>query len=363
MNPLIVLMLIFFILGIVDKIIGGRLGFAAGLDRGLAQMGALAMSMAGFYCIGVTLIQNHMEAITAAASGLPFDLSMFAGLLLAPDMGGFPMSVKLAAAPEMGLFSGMLLASSIGCLLSFQLPVALTMIRAKDVSVMMRGIIPGVIAIPAGLLAGGLCLGMAPATVLFQMIPVLVLCALMSLGFWKIPQAMERVLTVFGKLVRAIGIVLFMLVMLGLFYEPLKVAEDALVFEALTVVVKITVIVCGALSLSDLLMRRARPLLAAFSRRLGVNEPSVMGLFISLTSGVAMLPLFEEMDMRGKLMNSAFTVMGAYVLGGQMAFIAGVTDGGSVGIYILAKLVGGVLAVFLAGRLCWRPKSGKLEKS
>lgn len=55
MNPLIVLMLIFFILGIVDKIIGGRLGFSAGLDRGLAQMGALAMSMAGFYCIGVTL--------------------------------------------------------------------------------------------------------------------------------------------------------------------------------------------------------------------------------------------------------------------------------------------------------------------
>lgn len=351
MNPLIVIMLVFFILGLLDKIIGGRLGFAAGLDRGLAQMGALAMSMAGFYCIGVTLIQNNMDRITAAAAGLPFDLSMISGLLLAPDMGGFPMSVKLAASPAMGLFSGMLLASSIGCLLSFQLPVALTMIRPHDVPHMMRGIIPGIITVPAGLLLGGLCLGIPVGTLVLQLLPVLILCAVMALGFWKIPAVMEMVLTVFGRLVRAVGIVLFAIVMLGLFYEKFKIADDGLVFEALTVVVKITVIVCGALSLSDLLMRRAKPLLSRLAGALGVNVPSVMGLFISLTSGVAMLPLFEDMDARGKRMNSAFTVMGAYVLGGQMAFIAGVTGGMNVGIYILAKLVGGVLAVALAGRL------------
>ena len=277
--------------------------------------------MAGFYCIGVTLIQENMESITAAASGLPFDLSMISGLLLAPDMGGFPMSVKLAGSPAMGLFSGMLLASSIGCLLSFQLPVALTMIRPGDVPHMMRGIIPGIITVPAGLFVGGLCLGIAPGTLLFQMLPVLLLCVVMALGFWKIPAVMEKVLTVFGRLVRAVGILLFAWVMLGLFYEKVKIAEDALVFEALTVVVKITVIVCGALSLSDLLMRRAKPLLTRLSGALGVNVASVMGLFISLTSGVAMLPLFEDMDARGKRMNSAFTVMGAYVLGGQMAVL------------------------------------------
>ena len=68
--------------------------------------------------------------------------------------------------------------------------------------------------------------------------------------------------------------------------------------------------------------------------------------------GVAMLPLYEKMDERGKMMNSAFCVMGAYVLGGQMAFMAGVTDGRNVGIYILSKLVGGVLAAALAAGMC-----------
>lgn len=290
--------------------------------------------------------------MTDAASGMPFDLSMIAGLLLAPDMGGFPMSVRLAQNPAMGLFSGMLISSSIGCLLSFQLPIALTMIRPGDVPVMMRGIIPGMIAVPAGLSVGGLCLGIPVTALVFQMLPVLILCVLLAIGFWKFPGAMEKLLTVFGKAVRVLGIVLFTLVMLGLFFEPLKVAEDALVFEALTVVTKITVIVCGALTFSDVLMRWAKPVLGKCAGRLGVNISSVMGLFICLTSGVAMLPLYEKMDERGKMMNSAFCVMGAYVLGGQMAFMAGVTDGRNVGIYILSKLVGGVLAAALAAGMC-----------
>lgn len=213
-------MLIFFILGIVDKIGGGHLGFAAGLDRGLAQMGALVMSMVGFYCIGVTVIQNNIGTMTDAASGMPFDLSMIAGLLLAPDMGGFPMSVRLAQNPAMGLFSGMLISSSIGCLLSFQLPIALTMIRPGDVPVMMRGIIPGMIAVPAGLSVGGLCLGIPVTALVFQMLPVLILCVLLAIGFWKFPGAMGKAADCFWEGVRVLGIVLFTLVMLGLFLNP-----------------------------------------------------------------------------------------------------------------------------------------------
>lgn len=348
MNPLIMLMLLFFVLGALDRMFGGRMGMADGLERGLAQMGAFAISIVGFYCIGVSVIRDHIDGITGAVSGLPFDLSLIPGFLLGSDMGGFPMAMELAGQTQIGLMSGLLLSSSIGCLLSFHLPVALLVIDNKDVPYMMRGMIPGILTVPVGILLGGMWLGIPVGELIIQMIPVLLLCLILIVGFFSRPTAMEKVLGGFGKFVRALGTFLFVLVVLGLFYEPCKIAEDALVFESVTIVVKIVVIVCGAQVLSDLVVRYASGLLEKCAGLLGVNKASVMGLLLGLVSGAAILPFFSKMDTKGKIMNSAFGVMGAYVLGGQMAFVAGVTDGKNVSIYIFSKLVGGVLAVGLA---------------
>lgn len=347
MNPLVLLMLLFFVLGAVDRMFGGRLGMAAGLERGMSQMGAFAISIVGFYCIGVSVIQNHIDSIRTAASGMPFDLSLIPGFLLGPDMGGFPMAVEMARQPEIGLMSGLLLSSSIGCLLSFHLPVALSVIDGKDVPYMMRGMIPGILAVPVGVAVGGVWLGIPAGVLMLQMVPVLILCVILIVGFWLWPGAMEKILGGFGTFIRALSMFLFALVVVGLFYEPLKIAEDSLVAEAVTIVVKIIVIVCGAQVLSDLIVKYASGILEKCAGVLGTNVVSVMGLLLGLVSGAAALPFYSEMDTRGKIMNSAFGVMGAYVLGGQMAFIAGVTDGKNVGIYIVGKLLGGILAVLL----------------
>lgn len=345
MNPLIMILLLFFVLGALDRMLGGRLGMAGGLERGMSQMGAFATSIVGFYCIGVSLIQNNIDSIRAAASWLPFDLSLIPGFLLGPDMGGFPMAVEMAGSPEVGLMSGILLTSGIGCLLSFHLPVALSVIESRDVPRMMQGLIPGILTVPAGVIAGGLCLGVPAGLLALQMVPVLLLCLVLIAGFWLKPKAMERILGYFGTWVRALSTFLFALVMVGLFCEPLRIADNSLVAEAVMIVVKIIVIVCGAQVLSDLVMKHASGVLERCAGLLGTNVVSVMGLMLGLVSGAAALPFYSEMDDRGKLMNSAFGVMGAYVLGGQMAFIAGVTSGRNVGIYIFGKLLSGVLAV------------------
>lgn len=349
MNPLIFFMLIFFVLGIIDRICGGHWGMATGLERGMAQMGSFAMSIVGFYCVGVSVIQSHIEDITAAASGLPFHLSLIPGIFLAPDMGGYPMAMELAGGAPIGELFALLLTSSMGCLLSFHLPLSLSAVEEEDVPYMMRGLIPGILTVPAGLLAGGVMMRVPLGELCFQMIPVLVLCVILILGFVFRPNMMIRKLTVFGKIVRGVGTLFFAVVVLGLFYEPVKVVDDVLTSDALTIVVKIIVIVCGAQILCDLLMRHAEGLLAKCSSWMKINVPAVMGLVLGLVSGAAALPLFKEMDTRGKLMNSAFGVMGAYVLGGQMAFVAGVTDGSHVAVYIVGKLIGGVAAIILAG--------------
>lgn len=349
MNPLILLMLLFFVLGVLDRMFGGRLGMSVDLERGLSQMGAFAVSIVGFYCIGVSAIQNHIDSIMALSSRMPFDLSLIPAFLLAPDMGGYAMAVKLAANPQIGLMSGLLLSSGIGCLLSFQLPVVLSVVDSKDVPYVMHGMIPGILTVPVGILVGGLCLGISIGELMFQMIPVLILCLVMIVGFLCRPENMEKLLSGFGKCIRALGTFLFALVALGLFYEPIKIADDSLVAEAVIVVVKIVVIVGGAQVLSGLVVRYASGILEQCAKLLGINVTSVIGLLLGLVSGVAMLPFFSRMDTKGKIMNSAFGVMGVYVLGGQMAFVAGVTSGRNVSIYILGKLISGVLAVGLAG--------------
>ena len=49
MNICIGVLLCFAALGLFDKALGGRLGVAAELDRGLAAMGGLSLSMTGIY--------------------------------------------------------------------------------------------------------------------------------------------------------------------------------------------------------------------------------------------------------------------------------------------------------------------------
>ena len=63
---------------------------------------------------------------------------------------------------------------------------------------------------------------------------------------------------------------------------------------------------------------------------------------------ISMLPLYGRMDVRGKVMNAAFTVSGAFCLGGQLAFVAAVATGQQVTAFLVAKLAAGLAAVWLA---------------
>ena len=130
----------------------------------------------------------------------------------------------------------------------------------------------------------------------------------------------------------------------------LALAPQQAVAEALVIVAKITAVVCGSLVASSLVLARCGGALSRLAARLGVNEYAVLGLAASLVSSISMLPLYPRMDVRGKVMNVAFTVAGAFVLGGQMAFASSVAGGWAVAAYFAAKLSAGALALWLAAR-------------
>ena len=161
MNALIAILLLFALLGAVDKIIGGKLGVAEEFDRGLAAMGPLCLPMSGVYCVAVAALGSHPEVLSAWGSVLPFDPSLLAGALLAPDLGGYPIASQLAASPALAAYSGAMLSSLLGCLISFVLPTSLGSLESHEVGGFMRGILWGIVAMPAALAVGGLLAGIA----------------------------------------------------------------------------------------------------------------------------------------------------------------------------------------------------------
>lgn len=348
MNIFIAIMLVFAAAGLLDEILGGKLGLMPNFEKGLATMGGLAMSTVGFYAIGVTYVQTHAEAIAEAAKHMPFDPALIPSCLLAPDMGALGMAQKLAATPALAAFTGAMVAGSLGMTVGYQLPVFLAAVRKDEIGELMRGFIFGLIAIPSGLAVGGLMLGLPVRQLFFNMIPVLALCMVLIAAFVLVPALTMKIMIFLGNAIRIFSFLLFGVAVFGIFMPKYAVVENALIEEMLFMVLRMVIAACGGLVLSQVALKRLQKPIQRIGAVLGINEEAVVGLFLSFIQSLAMLPLFSKMDKRGKVLNAAFSVAGAYVVGGQMTFVASLIPGNWVTAYMISKVLSGGLAVALA---------------
>ena len=347
MNIFIATLLFFAFLGLLDRLLGGPMGLSVAFDDGLKTMGDLCLSMAGIYCIAITALNAHPDIFSNLSQILPFDPSLIFGVLLAPDMGGFATSVKTAADTSTGLYSGLLVSSTLGCLISFVLPISLGTITQKEVSSFMRGVLYGIIALPVGLFVGGILLQMNIKTLIRNLLPILLLCIFLALALFFAARICLKLFSLLGQAVRILSIVLFVILAAGVFVPSVSLVSDDLIYEALTIALRISLVVCGSMVASHLILTRKRELLIRLGSLLGINEYGAVGLFLSLATSISMLPLYSKMDSRGKAVNAAFTVSGAFVLGGQLAFVSSVAPSYSVAAYMVCKLLGGAAGIAL----------------
>ena len=348
MNIFVLIMVFFAALGLLDMILGNKLGFAKEFEKGLTTMGGLALSVVGFYAICVNFVQNNAQAITEKMAFLPTDPSLVIGSLLAPDMGALGMALNLAATQPLAVFTGALVSGGLGMTVGYQLPVFLAAVRREEIPALMKGFIYGLITLPPGLLVGGLMLGIDIRILLTNTLPVLLFCLLLIGAFVKFPGGTMKVLTVFGNVIRVASYVFFVMAVVGLFAPDLALTDPALVKDILYMILRMVLVACGGMVLSHLILKKFGRQIGAIAEKLGVNNESVVGLILSFTQSLAMLPLFSRMDRKGQILNAAFSVCGAYVLGGQMAFVSSLVDGSQTMAYIICKLISGLLAVAVA---------------
>ena len=76
-------------------------------------------------------------------------------------------------------------------------------------------------------------------------------------------------------------------------------------------------------------------------------ENSVIGLLTSLINSIPVFDSVKDMDERGKVVNMAFAVSGAFVFGDHLAFTASSDPSGILSL-LAGKLCAGVCAVIVA---------------
>ena len=91
----IALMAGFALLGAIDRIFGNRWGLGKEFEEGILAMGSLALAMVGIVSFAPVLAALLKPVVVPIYGFLGADPAMFAGTLLACDMGGGALAVQM----------------------------------------------------------------------------------------------------------------------------------------------------------------------------------------------------------------------------------------------------------------------------
>lgn len=344
---LIAVMAAFAVLGALDRICGNKFGLGKEFENGILAMGSLALAMIGIISLAPVLANLLRPVIVPVYEFLGADPAMFAGTILASDMGGAALAQELTADPEAALLGGVLAGSMLGATVVFTIPVAMGILSEEDRPYLAKGILAGVVTIPVGILAGGLVAGFPITMVLRNLVPIVLIAVLIALGLWKAEKGMIRGFGYFGKGVVAVITVGLAAAIVESLTGFVLIPGMAPISEGFATVGSIAIVLAGAFPLVYVVTKVLRGPLMKLGTKLGMNDVSAAGLVASLANSIATFGMVKDMDNRGKVVNIAFAVSAAFVFGDHLGFTAGFAPE-MLPAVIVGKLAGGVSAVAVA---------------
>lgn len=365
-SVIMMIMMIFMLVGAIDKIRGNKHGYGEKFEEGFNAIGPLALSMAGVVAAAPVLAKLLGPIITPLYTLVGADPSMFATTLLACDMGGYPLAMELASDASYGSFAGLILGTMMGPTIVFTIPVALGILAKEDRPYLGAGVLAGMITIPLGCIVGGLVMNMMTdyhisfVQILINLIPVIVIAALIVLGLWFAPAKMISGFNVFGS---GVTIVITALTAIAVFeqvtgimfplFDVMATPDEAGMTplnSGLLTCGQIGIVLIGAFPMVEWITRTFGKVLGKVGAALGMNDKASAGMVATLANNIATFNIMGEMDPKGKLLNVAFAVSAAFVFGDHLGFTAGV-DQSMVTPVIVGKLVAGITALLVANAL------------
>ena len=344
---LIAVMAVFAVLGALDRILGNRFGLGKEFESGILAMGSLALAMVGVICLSPVLADLLMPVAGPVYSFLGADPAMFAGTILACDMGGGALAQQMTADPDAAALGGVICGSMLGATIVFTIPVALGILQDGDRPYLAKGILAGIVTIPVGILIGGLVAGYHIIMVLKNLIPIVVIAALIAFGLWKAEKAMIKGFGIFGKGIIALITVGLAAAIVEALTGFVIIPGMAPIEEGFQTAGAIAIVLAGAFPLVYVITKLLKKPLEKGGKLLGVNDTAAAGLVATLANSIATFGMVKDMDDRGKVINIAFAVSAAFVFGDHLGFTAGFAPA-LLPAMILGKLAGGISAVAVA---------------
>ncbi len=344
---LIAVMAVFAALGALDRILGNKFGLGQEFENGIQAMGSLALAMVGIIALAPVLANVLKPVVVPVFRFLGADPAMFAGTILANDMGGGALAKELTADHQAAMLGGVITGSMLGATIVFAIPVAMGILNPEDRPAMAKGILCGIVTIPVGVLSGGLVAGFPIMMILRNLVPIVLIALLIAFGLWKAEKAMVKGFAVFGKLVVA-------LITVGLVAAIVQTLTGFTVIEGMApiedgflTVGAIAIVLAGAFPLVFAVTKIFHKPLMKLGGLLGINDAAAAGLVATLANSIATFGMVERMDDRGKVVNIAFAVSAAFVFGDHLGFTAGFAPE-MLPAVIVGKLIGGISAVAVA---------------
>ena len=352
---LIAVMAAFAILGGLDRIFGNRFGLGQEFENGILAMGSLALAMVGIITLSPVLAQVLTPVAGPIYSFLGADPAMFAGTILACDMGGGSLAQAMTENPQAALLGGVICGSMLGATVVFTIPVALGILSEQDRPFLAKGILCGVVTVPVGILVGGLVAGFPIIMVLRNLIPIVLIAALIALGLWKAEKAMIKGFGWFGKGVVALITVGLVCAIVESLTGFVLIPGMAPIEDGFLTAGAIAIVLAGAFPLVFIITKLLKKPLMKFGRLLGINDTAAAGLIATLANSIATFGMAKDMDDRGKVVNIAFAVSAAFVFGDHLGFTAGFAPE-MLPAMIVGKLAGGISAIAVAMLLTRKKK-------
>ena len=350
MSVLSIIIVIFAVLGAVDYLFGNKIGVGKEFEKAFSLFGPMALSMLGMIVIAPAVGEWLMPAFDGFYDLCGIDPSIIPASLFANDMGGAALSQSVCKSEELGGFHAMVVASMMGCVISFTIPFALGVVQKEQRKPLFFGLLCGIVTIPVGCFAAGLLCGLPLTVLLVDLIPLLLLSIAVALALILIPRVCIKCFELFGYGIKGIAIVGLALAIVT-FLTGFEISPHfARLEDAALICVNACVTLAGALPLMYLVGRLLRKPLQGLSGKVGIDPVSAVAFTGSLVTNATTFGTMERMNKKGVALNAAFAVSASFVFGDHLAFTMAY-DARYVTPMIVGKLTAGVFAVLLAALL------------
>ncbi|WP_173917340.1 ethanolamine utilization protein EutH [Halobacillus sp. Marseille-Q1614] len=347
-DAILIIITIFMAAGAVDyAFLHNRFGLGDKFHEAFMMMGPLALAMVGIISLAPVISEQLAPWVVPLYNRIGADPAMFASMILAIDMGAYPLAESLAETKQGAVFSWAFLGTMMGPTIVFTIPVALTIIEKSDQPYFARGILIGIITIPFGCLAGGALAGYEILWMIKNLVPTVFLALFIGLGIWKFTRITTRMFSLFGKGIEWVIIAGLIAIIVQTLTGAAVIPGLAPINEGIQIVGSITITLAGAYPLVAFINQAGKKLWEKAGKQIGINSIAVTGLIASLAHHLPMFAVLKEMNSKGKVVNSAFAVSGAFAFGSHIGFVAGIEKEVMAAV-MAGKLTAGILAVIIA---------------